>query len=108
MQHMLSLGGIDVRFIRSEFSNEISALHANNNVTGNSDGLGERGFINLGNVSGKNNDDFNNVSVTATGIKDAIYTSDGFLKSIMFISWVVLPILFSELPMPVQKTSRTI
>ena len=36
----------------------IANLHNNNNVTGNLDGLGERGFINLGNVSEKNNDDF--------------------------------------------------
>jgi flagellin len=84
MQHMLSLGGIDTRFINSEYAASIATLHNNNNVTGNLDGLGERGFINLGNVSGKNNDDFDNA--TSSGIKDAIYTSDGFLKSIMFVS----------------------
>lgn len=83
MQHMLSLGGIDTRFIKAEHANHISALHTDDDVTGNSDGQGERGFINLGNVSGKNNDDFtgNKVSVAS-----AVYTADGFLKSIMFVS----------------------
>jgi flagellin-like hook-associated protein FlgL len=83
MQHMLSLGGIDTRFINSDYAASIATLH-NNNVTGNLDGQGELGFINLGNVSGKNNDDFDNA--TSAGIKDAIYTADGFLKSIMFVS----------------------
>jgi flagellin len=81
---MLSLGGIDTRFINSDYAVSIAALHNDNNVTGNLDGMGERGFINLGNVSGKNNDDFN--SATSAGINDAIYTEDGFLKSIMFVS----------------------
>ena len=84
MQHMLSLGGIDTRFIDASYSASIAALKTNTTVTGNIDGVGERGFVNLGNVSGKNNDDFD--SATTTGIKDAIYTSDGFLKSIMFVS----------------------
>jgi flagellin-like hook-associated protein FlgL len=83
MQHMLSLGGIDTRFIKAEHATHISALHNDATVTGNLDGQGERGFINLGNVSGKNNDDFtgNKVSVAS-----AVYTADGFLKSIMFVS----------------------
>jgi len=83
MQHMLSLGGIDTRFIKAEHSTIISNLKNDNTITGNLDGLGERGFINLGNVSEKNTDDFvgNNVSVA-----NAVYTADGFLKSIMFIS----------------------
>jgi flagellin-like hook-associated protein FlgL len=84
LQHMLSLGGIDTRFISADYAASIATLHNNNNVTGNLDGMGERGFINLGNVSGKNNDDFN--SATSAGINDAIYTADGFLKSIMFVS----------------------
>ena len=44
MQHMLSLGVIDTRFINSEYAVSIANLHNNNNVTGNLDGLGERGF----------------------------------------------------------------
>jgi len=83
LQHMLSLGGIDIRFINPDYAVSIAARHNDNTVTGNSDGLGERGFINLGNVSGKNNDDFNS---SPPGINDAIYTEDGFLKSIMFVS----------------------
>ena len=85
MQHMLSLGVIDTRFINSEYAASIATLHNNNNVTGNLDGLGERGFINLGNVSEKNNDDFAQAT-QSNALNDTIYTSDGFLKSIMFVS----------------------
>jgi len=83
LQHMLSLGGIDTRFIKTDHATHISDLHNDNTVTGNSDGLGERGFINLGNVSGKNNDDFMGDKVS---VGNSVYTTDGFLKSIMFVS----------------------
>jgi len=83
LQHMLSLGGIDTRFIKAEHATHISDLHNDNTVTGNADGLGERGFINLGNVSGKNSDDFTGNRVS---VGNAVYTADGFLKSIMFVS----------------------
>jgi flagellin-like hook-associated protein FlgL len=83
MQHMLSLGGIDTRFIKAEHAAHISNLHNDATVTGNLDGQGERAFINLGNVSGKNKDDFTGDKVSVGG---AVYTADGFLKSIMFVS----------------------
>ena len=50
----------------------------------NQGGTGTNGtniFINLGNVNNGNKDDISN-----TQAKNEIYTSDGFLKSIMFIS----------------------
>ena len=84
MQHMLSLGGIDTRFIKADHSTIISNLKNDNTITGNLDGLGERGFINLGNVSEKNTDDF--VGVPNVSVANAVYTADGFLKSIMFVS----------------------
>jgi len=37
----------------------------------------------MGNVSGKNNDDFMGDKVS---VGNAVYTADGFLKSIMFVS----------------------
>ena len=40
-------------------------------------------FINLGNVSGKNNDDFN---IGVSNWHQRCHPIDGFLKSIMFIS----------------------
>lgn len=76
MQYILSLGGLDTRYISAAAAAEISAERANN---GNPDGLGEHSFINLGNVNGSNTNDLpvNNTS---------IFTSDGFLKSIMMVS----------------------
>ena len=76
MQYILSLGGLDTRYISALAAAEISAERANN---GNPDGLGEHSFINLGNVNGSNTNDLpvNNTS---------IFTSDGFLKSIMMVS----------------------
>jgi len=76
MQYILSLGGLDTRYISASAATEISTERANN---GNPDGLGEHSFINLGNVNGSNTNDLpiNNTS---------IFTSDGFLKSIMMVS----------------------
>jgi flagellin len=76
MQYILSLGGLDTRYISALAAAEISTERANN---GNPDGLGEHSFINLGNVNGSNTNDLpvNNTS---------IFTSDGFLKSIMMVS----------------------
>ena len=80
IQHMLSLGGIDTRFISTNTAVSISAAR-NAGGTGTTDASGQRVFINLGNINDGNKDDF-----TVAATKDEIYTSDGFLKSIMFIS----------------------
>ena len=69
LQHVLSLGVLDTRYLTAA---------TNTAVTG---AAGTDGLLNLGNVNMLNNDDF------APGATfDEIYTSDGFLKSIMFVS----------------------
>ena len=79
LQHVLSLGGIDTRFITTDTATQIATDRAN---TGNIDGSGNtRNFFNLGNVNGGNNDD-----ISDPAAKNEIYTSDGFMKSIMFVS----------------------
>ena len=75
MQYILSLGGLDTRYISAAAADEISTERANN---GNPDGLGEHSFINLGNVNGSNTNDL--------PVNTSIFTSDGFLKSIMMVS----------------------
>lgn len=81
LQHMLSLGGIDTRFITAATSNSISAAkQAGGN--GAADTNGQNIFINLGNVNNGNLNDFTANSTEA----DEIYTSEGFLRNIMFIS----------------------
>ena len=79
IQHMLSLGGIDVRFISTNTAASIATTDRGG--TGTTDASGQRVFINLGNINDGNKDDF-----TVAATKDELYTSDGFLKSIMFIS----------------------
>jgi flagellin len=68
LQHVLSLGALDTRYLTTA---------TNTAVTG---AAGTDGLLNLGNVNSLNNDDF-----TGTTFNE-IYTSDGFLKSIMFVS----------------------
>tara|TARA_B110000003_G_scaffold141267_1_gene142757 strand:- start:311 stop:1399 length:1089 start_codon:yes stop_codon:yes gene_type:complete len=80
IQHMLSLGGIDTRFISTNTTASISAAKLNSG-TGTQDATGQKVFINLGNVNNGNKDDF-----TVAATKDELFTSDGFLKSIMFVS----------------------
>ena len=80
LQYVLSLGGIDGRFITDN-----TKTHINNRKTatgvGNSDTNGQNIFINLGNVNDGNKDDLSNATA-----ENEVYTSDGFLKSIMFVS----------------------
>ena len=71
MQYVLSLGALDTRYVTTATATAISGGVA---------GAGSTGFINLGNVNSVNNDD-----LTQT-VRDEIYTSDGFLKSIMLVS----------------------
>ena len=79
LQHVLSLGGIDSRFINTATATQIEADRANQ---GSVDASGNtRNFVNLGNVNGGNTND-----ITVQANEDEVYTSDGFLKSIMFVS----------------------
>ncbi len=69
LQHVLSLGALDTRYLSAATVTEVG------NAAGND------GLLNLGNVNGVNGDDF-----TTQAVMDEIYTSDGFLKNIMFVS----------------------
>ena len=80
IQHMLSLGGIDTRFISTNTTASIAAAKLNSG-TGTQDATGQKVFTNLGNVNNGNKDDF-----TVTATKNELFTTDGFLKSIMFVS----------------------
>ena len=72
LQYVLSLGALDTRFITANAQVSIAAANA----------AGTDGFINLGNVNSLNTDDL----TAAPSIYNEIFTSDGFLKSIMFVS----------------------
>ena len=79
LQHVLSLGGIDTRFINTLTATQIETDRVN--TGGVEAGVGTRVFFNLGNVNGGNKDD-----ITDATAENEIYTSDGFMKSIMFVS----------------------
>ena len=68
LQHVLSLGALDSRYLTTATATAVTAA------------AGTDGLLNLGNVNSLNNDDFTGTTY------DEIYTSDGFLKSIMFVS----------------------
>ena len=76
MQYMLSLGGLDTRFISQEAAGVVAAGAENAN--------GRPVYINLGNVDNGNTDDF--TGTAQPQVQNEIYTSDGFLRSIMFVS----------------------
>ena len=79
LQHVLSLGGVDTRFINATTAARIEVDRANNG--GVEATVGTRIFFNLGNVNGGNTDDIGDATA-----KNEVYTSDGFLKSIMLVS----------------------
>ena len=70
LQHVLSLGALDTRYLTTVANTAVSGA------------AGTDGLLNLGNVNSINNDDFGGTGAAF----DEIYTSDGFLKSIMFVS----------------------
>ena len=71
LQHVLSLGALDVRYLTTASATAVAGV------------VGTDGLLNLGNVNSLNNDDLGG---TGNAAFDEIYTSDGFLKSIMFVS----------------------
>jgi len=79
LQHVLSIGGIDTRFINTATATQIETDRAN--TGGFETNVGTRVFFNLGNVNGGNNND-----ITDATAENEVYTSDGFMKSIMFVS----------------------
>ncbi len=79
LQHVLSLGGVDTRFVSTTTAARIEVDRvANGGVEAN---VGTRIFFNLGNVNGGNTDDIGDATA-----ENEVYTSDGFLRSIMFVS----------------------
>jgi len=64
------LGALDTRYLTTVANTAVSGA------------AGTDGLLNLGNVNSINNDDFGGTGAAF----DEIYTSDGFLKSIMFVS----------------------
>ena len=74
LQYVLSLGALDTRYITDATGNNTAAAI--------SAAAGTDGFINLGNVNSLNSDDLG----AGTNSHNEIFTSDGFLKSIMLVS----------------------
>ena len=64
LQYMLSIGGLDTTYITSTAAAIIAAQKSNDEQANNNDLQGERSFINIGNVYGKNSDDWTNHSIT--------------------------------------------
>ena len=75
LQYVLSLGALDIRYVEAA----TATLIENGKLAANP----ETGYINLGNVNSFNKDDFGGAGNAAY---DELYTSDGYLKSIMFVS----------------------
>jgi len=71
LQYVLSLGALDTRYLSATTATTVGTAAGND------------GLLNLGNVNGLNGDDF---SGPGNAAYDEIYTSDGFIKNIMFVS----------------------
>ena len=89
LQYILSLGGIDARFVNPSTTSHINSQRALAAANGG-DADGQHVFINLGNVNNGNMNDMSagsSASLTdQQAAFDDVYTADGFLKSIMFVS----------------------
>ena len=84
---------VDSRFINTSTSNILAQQSADATVNGNNDTNGQRIFVNLGNIDGGNVGDFTSganaggfTAAQLSSAEDEVYTSDGFLKSIMLVS----------------------
>jgi flagellin-like hook-associated protein FlgL len=78
LQFVLSLGQVDSRFVSTLTGTAVNVTGRTNEVL-----AGRPVYVNLGNVDNGNQDDFGG---SATSANKEVYTSDGFLKSIMFVS----------------------
>ena len=76
MQYLLSIGQIDTRFISTASAATITAGQTAESATGRDV------YINLGNVDNGNQNNFGGTGTTY----DEIYTSDGYLSSVLFVS----------------------
>ena len=77
MQYLLSIGQIDTRFISTASAAAITAGQTAESATGRDV------YINLGNVDNGNQ---NNFGGTGNTTYNEIYTSDGYLSSVLFVS----------------------
>jgi flagellin-like hook-associated protein FlgL len=75
LQYLTSLGGLDTTYITETAAAIIEAQKLNNEQANNSDGNGERNFINIGNVNGDNSNDWTDNS-TANAIIGVISNPD--------------------------------
>jgi len=64
LQYLTSIGGLDTTYITETAAAIIEAQKLNNEQANNSDGNGERSFINIGNVNGDNSNDWTDNSAT--------------------------------------------
>ncbi len=74
MQYLLSIGQVDTRFISTASAATITAGQTAESATG------RNVYINLGNVDNGNMDDAD------AATRSEIYTSDGYLSSVLFVS----------------------
>ena len=88
LQYLLSLGGLDTTFITQTAAAIIAAQKSNDEQANNSDLLGERSFINIGNVNGANSDDWTDNSAT-NAIIDVMYKSDDALNATAFAAGAI-------------------
>ena len=76
LQYVLSIGQVDTRFVTNAANADVTAGQLANPETNN----GRPVFLNLGNVDNGNVGDFGATT------QDELYTADGFIKSILFVS----------------------
>lgn len=88
LQYLLSLGGLDTTFITQTAAAIIAAQKLNDEQANNSDLLGERSFINIGNVNGANSDDWTDNSAS-NAIIDVMYNSDDALNATAFAAGAI-------------------
>lgn len=86
LQYLTSLGGLDTTYITETAAAIIEAQKLNNEQANNSDGNGERNFINIGNVNGDNSNDWTDNSTT-NAIIDTIYDPSNNLADFDFTTY---------------------
>jgi flagellin-like hook-associated protein FlgL len=74
LQYVLSIGQVDTRFVSTAAANDVTAGQTGETING------RNVYVNLGNVDNGNVGDF------GAATQDELYTSDGFIKSILFVS----------------------
>jgi len=88
LQYLLSLGGLDTTFITQTAAAIIAAQKLNDEQANNDDVMGERSFINIGNVNSANSDDWTDNSAT-NAIIDVMYKSDDALNATAFAAGAI-------------------